>query len=81
MKIIDGFYLPGTIDCWTFVTDDVDLLTGYRTMLAVDETGAAFSQFTEGMYEEGGDNSHLGERPRLMNERLLNHILDRMSHE
>jgi hypothetical protein len=66
------------IDNWTTVFDDVDPLTGDYLMLATDHDGFMFSQWTDGQYEPDGDNSHLGYRPRLMSEALLDHILWRM---
>jgi hypothetical protein len=81
MKLIDGFYQDGVIDCYTWVLDDRDPRTGSYTMLATDSDGVMFSQWTEGQYEPAVSNSHLGERPRLMSERLVKHILARMSDE
>jgi hypothetical protein len=40
MKLIDQYYKPGTIDCYTFVFDEVTPETGYHTMLALSEDGA-----------------------------------------
>ncbi len=50
----------------------------YHTMLATDETGRMFSNWTEGFYEPGEANPHLGERPRLIGELLVNHVLSRL---
>lgn len=69
------------IDQWTFVLDETNPLNGCYTMIATDNSGFGFSQFCEGQYEPGGDNSHLGERPRYMPEGLLNHVLERLVDE
>ena len=62
MKLLEIFRTEEpVIDKLTFVFDEVDPLTGCNTMLATSEDGHAFNQWTEGKYEEGGDNSHLGE--------------------
>ena len=79
LKLLDCFYQPGTIDSWTFVTDERDNWTGYSTMLATDETGSAFSQWTSGFYEPGELNPHLGYRPRFIGEILVHHLLARMA--
>lgn len=78
-KLVDCFYTnEPVIDRWTFIFDERDPWTGYYTMLATDDDGRMFSQFTSGFYEPGGANSHLGERPRLIGESLVNHVLERM---
>ena len=79
MRLIDCFYQEGVIDCYTFVFDEQSPMTGYYTMLATSEEGRGFSQWTEGMYDPDGDNSHLGERPRIIGERLVNHVLGRLT--
>jgi hypothetical protein len=66
------------IDNWTTVFEEVDSLTGDYLMLATDHDGHMFSQWTDRDYLPGGDNSHLGYRPRLISEALLQHILWRM---
>jgi hypothetical protein len=81
MKLIDCFYQDGVIDCYTFVFEERDRWTNYHTMLATDHDGRMFSQWTEGYYDPGGPNAHLGQRPRIMSERLLNHILERICDE
>ena len=83
MRLMDCFYQEGVIDCYTFVFDEQSPLNGYFTMLATSESGRVFSQWTEGMYDPdpGGDNVHLGERPRMIGETLVNHVLERMSYE
>ncbi len=78
-QLIDCFHSnEPVIDTWTFVFNEVNPLTGYYTMLATDNTGWGFSQFSEGLYRPGGDNAHLGERPRYIGERLVNHVLRRV---
>ena len=62
MELIDTFYQPGTIDCYTFVFDDQDPNTGYYAMLAMSEDGVTFSQWTDGLYDPAGTNEYLGER-------------------
>ena len=81
MRLLDCFYQEGVIDCYTFVFDEQDPLHGYHTMLATSETGGAFSQFCEGLYEPGGDNAHLGARPHVIGEALVNHVIARMKDE
>ncbi len=77
-RLIDAFRTDEpVIDTWTFVFDERDPWTGYYTMLGTDDDGRMFSQFSSGFYEPGEANPHLGERPRLISERLLNHILER----
>lgn len=79
MKLIDVYRTDDpVIDRWTFVFDKRDLLTGYLAMLATDCDGRTFSQWTEGFYDSEGANSHLGARPRLIGETLVNHVLRRM---
>jgi hypothetical protein len=82
MELVDCFYqrdIP-VIDRYSFVFDEQDPRTGYYTMLATSETGAAFSQWTEGYYEPGGKNLHLGERAdfQSMGKVLVAHVLGRM---
>lgn len=60
MKVLEVFYQPRTLDCYTFVLDgDNEELW---PMLGTDKTGAGFSQFCDGEYHPGGDNSHLGKQ-------------------
>ncbi len=82
MELTDCFYqrdIP-VIDCYTFVMDERGSRTGFRTMLATSETGSAFSQWTEGYYEPGGKNLHLGERVDFhsLGTVLVEHVLGRM---
>ncbi len=82
MELVDCFYqrdIP-VIDRFTFVTDERDPRTGFRTMLATSETGASFSQWTEGFYEPGGKNLHLGQRVdfQSVGKVLVQHVLGRM---
>jgi len=78
--IIDVFYTDeSVIDKWTFVLNEVNPFTGYHTMIATDNSGFGFSQFCEGQYDPDGDNSHLGEQPRYIGERLVNHVLARLT--
>ena len=83
MKLIDCFYQAGVIDCWTFVFDEQSPPRGYYTMLAASESGRVFSQWTEGLYDPSpdGDNAHLGQRPRVIGETLVNHVFARTSDE
>ena len=62
MRLIDQFYRPETIDCYTFVFNEVTPETGYYTMLALSEDGYQFSQWTSGLYDPEGENEHLGKR-------------------
>jgi hypothetical protein len=80
LNLIDSYYKPGVIDCYTFVFDDRNPTTEYYTMLATDETGAMFSQWTEGMYDPNGANEHLGVRVlfQYLGKVLVDHVLDRM---
>ena len=61
MELIATFYTPDTIDCYTFVFDELNP-GGYHTMLAMSEDGHTFSQWTSGLYDADGDNERLGER-------------------
>lgn len=79
VKIIDAFYLDEpVVDHWTIVTDEYNPCTGYYSMLATDNTGWGFSQWTEGRYTPDGDNSHLGNQVCLIGGTLLNHVLRRL---
>lgn len=67
------------IDKWTIVTNETNPYNhGYHTMLATDNTGWGFSQWTEGRYTPDGDNSHLGNQVCLIGGTLLNHVLRRL---
>ncbi len=81
MRLIDSYYQPGIIDCYTFVFDERKPRTAYYTMLATDETGGRFSQWTEGMYDPDGANEHLGVRVlfQYLGTVLIDHVLDRMN--
>lgn len=81
MKLIDCFYQDGVIDCYTFVFDERDQWTNYSIMLATDHDGRMFSQWTEGFYEPGEANPHLGQRPHLIGEALVNHVIARESED
>jgi hypothetical protein len=83
MNLLDCFYqreIP-VIDAYTFVFDEVDLRTGFYTMLGTSATGAAFSQWTEGFYEPEGKSLHLGERVEFqsLGKVLVEHVLGRMA--
>jgi hypothetical protein len=79
LRIIDVFVTDDpVIDKWTIVTNEKDPWTGYNTMLGTDETGRDFSQWTSGFYELGELNPHLGVRPRLIGEQLVNHVIGRL---
>lgn len=82
MKLIDAYRTDDpVIDRYTFVFDEVDPLTGCNTMLGTDHDGRMFSQWTEGSYDQDGNNAHLGERPRFIGETLVNHLLRRMTED
>jgi hypothetical protein len=38
-----------------------------------------FSKWTDGFYEPGEANSHLGVRPQLIGEALVNHVIARIT--
>jgi hypothetical protein len=46
MLLIDHYYKPETIDCYTFVFDEVTPETGLYTMLAMSADGYTYSQWT-----------------------------------
>lgn len=80
--IIDVFRTDEpVIDKWAFVLNEVNPYNNYHTMIATSETGFGFSQFCEGFYEPGEANRHLGERPRIIGEALVNHVLGRLRQE
>lgn len=79
MRLIDCFYQEGVIDCYTFVFDERDPWTNYFTMLATDHDGSKFSQWADGFYELGEANPHLGVRPQLIGEALVNHVIGRLN--
>lgn len=79
-RLIDTFYTDEpVIDKWTHVFNEVNLFNGCHTMLATDNTGFGFSQWTEGSYTPDGDNSHLGYQVCLIGGVLLNHVMQRMA--
>ncbi len=80
MNLIDSYYKPGVIDCYTFVFDERNPQNGCYTMLATDQGGVKFSQWTEGAYDPNGANEHLGERVLFqhLGKVLVEHVLDRM---
>jgi hypothetical protein len=77
--LIDQFYQPETIDCYTFVFDERSD-NGYHTMLAMSEDGFTFSQWTSGCYDPEGANEHLGKRVLLheLGAVVLNHFFTRL---
>lgn len=81
MNLIDSYYKPGTIDCYTFVFDERSPQTGYYAMLATSEDGVKFSQWTDGFYDPDGTNEHLGMRVlfQYLGQVLIDHVLDRMN--
>lgn len=81
MRLIDQYHKPETIDCYTFVFDEVTPETGYNTMLAMSEDGYAFSEWTSGLYDPDGDNEHLGRRITLqdLGNTVLNAFFSRLS--
>jgi hypothetical protein len=64
MKLLDTFYQPHVIDCYTFVFDELNS-SGHHTMLVMSEDGHTFSQWTSGLYDPAGENEHLGRRITL----------------
>jgi len=78
MEVLATFYQLDVIGCWTVVKDERDPQTGYRTMLALVYDARMFSQFTEGYYEPGGGNSHLGAQVCLMGKHLVEHVAGRL---
>jgi hypothetical protein len=80
MNLIDSYYKPGVLDCYTFVFDERNPQNGYYTMLGTDEDGVKFSQWTEGLYDPNGANEHLGMRVLFpyLGHVLIDHVLDRM---
>ena len=79
-KILDAFYVDEpVIDRWTIVFNEVNPFNGLYTMLATDDTGRGFSQWTEGRYTLEGNNSHLGYQVCLIGGVLLRHVLARMA--
>lgn len=65
MELIDTYEKDDTIDCFTFVFDEVNPDSGYYTMLAMSQDGYKFSQWTSGLYDPEGQNEHLGRRITL----------------
>jgi hypothetical protein len=80
MELLATFYKPDTIDCYTFVFDELNP-GGYNTMLALSEDGYTFSQWTEGLYDRDGDNEHLGARVDFhhLGKRILNAFFSRIA--
>jgi hypothetical protein len=80
MELIATFYTPDTIDCYTFVFDELNP-GGYHTMLAMSADGHTFSQWTSGVYEPGAANEHLGRRVTLqsLGRAALDGLLYRLS--
>jgi hypothetical protein len=82
MDLLDCFHhrdIP-VIDRYTFDFAEHDPRTGYYMMLATSATGSAFSQWTEGYFEPGGNYLRLGERvdfQRLGNV-FVEHVLERI---
>lgn len=72
--LIDTFYQPGTIDCFTLVFDERGPRTGSYTIFATDEEGRNFSQWTEGRYDPNGDNEHLGAHLYLIGNAQVEHV-------
>jgi hypothetical protein len=64
MELISTFYKPNTIDCYTFMFDELNP-GGFNTMLALSEDGHTFTQWTAGRYDPDGSNEHLGRRVTL----------------
>jgi hypothetical protein len=79
LEVIGSYYQPDVIDCWTFVTNEQDPRTGYRTMLASDYDGRMFSQFTESVYDPNGPNEHLGRWVCAIGKYLVEHVAGRMA--
>jgi len=84
MEVIDAFYQDGVIDCFTIVFDEQSPINPYYyTMLALSRYAVAFSQFTEGYYEPGTLNEHLGSRVTFdeLDDRIKDHVRDRLAYE
>jgi|SRR5579859_5464389 len=81
MRLIDQYFKPETIDCYTFVFDEVTPETRYNTMLAMSEDGYAFSQWTSGLYDPDDENEHLGRRITIqdLGNTVLNAFFYRLS--
>ena len=80
MKLLDVLRTnEPVIDRWTFVFDERNPHNGCYPMLATDDDGGMFSQWTEGYYEPDGDNSHLGNQVWLIGGTLLRHVMQRMA--
>ncbi len=80
MELLDTFYKEGVIDCYTFVFSERSPQTGYYAMLATDEDGVKFSQWTDGFYDPDGTNEHLGKRVlfQSLGKVLVEHVIGRM---
>jgi hypothetical protein len=81
MELIDQYYKSETIDCYTFVFDEVTPETGFHTMLAMSADCHQFSQWTSGVYDPSGDNEHLGRHMELrdLGSTVLNAFFARLS--
>ena len=81
MKLIDQYYKPETVDCYTFVFDEQDPATGYYTMLALSKDGYNVSQWRSGPYDPEGENERLGQRTVLsaIGARALDGFFSRLS--
>lgn len=78
-RLIDAYHTDEpVIDKWTMVFNEVNPQTGYYTMLATNDTGFGFSQWTEGAYDPDGPNEHLGHQVCLIGGTLLRHVTERM---
>ena len=82
-ELIASYYTDDpVIDKFTHVFSETNPYNhGYYTMLATDNTGWGFSNWTEGQYEEGGDNSHLGNEVCLLATSGLYHHVQARMHE
>jgi hypothetical protein len=82
LEVIDAFYQPDALDCWTIVFNEQSPINPYYfTMLALSRYAQSFSQWTEGAYEPGAANEHLGQRVRFdeLDASLQNHVREMMS--
>ncbi|MBA2679486.1 MAG: hypothetical protein H0U76_13950 [Ktedonobacteraceae bacterium] len=80
LALIEVFYAPQYIDCYTFVFDEVDSHTHLYTMLGTSMLGESFSQWTAGSYDPQGENRHLGKHVPFQElaKPLIKHVLSRM---
>lgn len=79
LNILGIFYDPKTLDCYTFVLNEMD--GQYHQMLGTSETGEGFSQFSSGEFNYHGDNSHLGKQVQWANvpDKLKRHVEGRLA--